>query len=362
MQYKENIKYKSRLLQAIAILILLLFGSTPVIKSETDSSIISNINDENGRSDKMNKQKIVPCLWFDNNAQAAVNFYTSLFPNTSIGKVARYDEVSAEASGHSAGDIMTMEFAIEGYNFLALNGGPQFKMNPTISFFLNFDPSKDENAAEKLDSAWLKLSKDGEILMPLQKYPFSEKYGWVQDKFGVSWQLILSEPKEEERPFIIPSLLFVGDVNGKAEEATEFYMSLFDDSKRGQMTKYSNDMFPNMEGLVMYSDYKLHNQWFVGMDGGTIHNFSFNEAISFIVNCSDQEEIDKYWYELSAVPEAEQCGWLKDKYGVSWQIIPENLSQLISDPDPEIAQKVMNKLLQMKKLDISELEKAHSGN
>jgi len=355
--------------KSIAVLItaLFLFSTISVLKSELNPSK-NYLNGENSRSENngeantMNNQKIIPCLWFDDTAEDAVNFYTSLFPNTKIGKVVRYDEASAKASGRPAGSVLTMEFELEGYNFLALNGGPHFKLNPSISFFLNFDPSQDENAEEKLDAAWSKLSENGIVLMPLQKYPFSERYGWVQDKFGVSWQLILSNPEGEERPFIIPSLLFVGDVNGKAEEATDFYMSLFDNSKRGQMTKYSGGMQPGMDGMIMYSDFKIHNQWFVAMDGGLAHNFTFNEAISLMVNCSDQEEIDKYWYKLSAVPEAEQCGWLKDKYGVSWQIIPENLSQLIADPDPEIAQQVMNAMLQMKKIDIAELKKVHTGN
>lgn len=355
--------------KSISVLItaLFLFSTISVLKSEINP-YKNNSNSENSRlvnnegTYTMNNQKIIPCLWFNDNAEEAVNFYISLFPNTNIVKVARYDEASAKASGRLAGSVLTMEFELDGYKFLALNGGPMFEKNPSISFFLNFDPSKDKNASENLDSTWAKLSDGGSVLMPLDKYPFSEKYGWVQDKFGVSWQLILSNPEGEERPFIIPSLLFVGDVNGNAEEATEFYMSLFDDSVRGQMQKYSADIQPDMEGLTMYTDFKIHNQWFVAMDGGLAHNFTFNEAISLMVNCSDQEEIDQYWYKLSAVPEAEQCGWLKDEYGISWQIIPERLSELLADPDPVKAQNAMNAMLQMKKIDIAELEKIHTGN
>jgi predicted 3-demethylubiquinone-9 3-methyltransferase (glyoxalase superfamily) len=358
MQIKKHIINKLRLVLSFSIPILFFFSSVSIIKSETDSKITCNTIDENGRTETMNKQKIVPCLWFNDNAEEAVSFYLSIFSNTKLGKVIKYDDASAKASGRQVGSVLTMEFELEGYKFLALNGGPMFEINPSISFFLNFDPSKDENAAEQLDSTWKKLSEGGTVLMPLDKYPFGEKYGWVQDKFGVSWQLILSDPSGDDRPFIIPALLFVGDVNGKTEEATDFYMSMFDDSNRGQIARYSDEMGGSMEGLIMYTDYKLNDQWFVAMDGGTIHNFTFNEAISFMVNCSDQEEIDKYWYQLSAVPEAEQCGWLKDKYGVSWQIIPENLSQLISDDDPQVAQRVMQKMLGMKKLDIRELQNA----
>ncbi len=360
MHNEKQMRCRLKSYNSFLLLIILLFS----LKTNVISGPIKQSNDLNiiEGTENMNEQKIIPCLWFNDTAEDAVNFYMSVFENSKIGRTSRYDETSAKLSGQPEGSVLTMEFEIEDYKFLALNGGPHFQINPSISFFLNYDPSRDKNAEAKLDSTWAKLSEGGIVLMPLDKYPFGEKYGWVQDKFGVSWQLILSNPEGDERPFIIPSFLFVGDVNGKAEEATDFYMSLFDDSERGQMAKYSAEMQPDMEGLTMYTDFKINDQWFVAMDGGTIHNFNFNEAVSLMVNCSDQEEIDKYWNQLTAVPEAEQCGWLKDKYGVSWQIIPENLSDLLSDPDPEIAQKATAAMLQMKKIIIEVLEKARSGN
>ncbi|MDD3559468.1 MAG: VOC family protein [Melioribacteraceae bacterium] len=367
MHNKKQNRDRLKRYNSFFFIIILLLAVQINLKFETLPSTTQTINginsiENNGGAENMNTQKIVPCLWFNDNAEEAVNFYTSLFRNSKIGRVARYDEASAKVSGRTAGSVLTMEFELEDYKFLALNGGPHFQINPSISFFLNYDPSRDKYAEENLNSTWSKLVDGGTVLMPLQKYPFSEKYGWVQDKFGVSWQLILSNPEGDERPFIIPSFLFVGDVNGKAEEATDFYMSLFDRSERGQMEKYSADIQPDMEGLTMYTDFKIHNQWFVAMDGGTMHNFTFNEGVSLIINCSDQDEIDKYWNKLTSVPEAEQCGWLKDKYGVSWQILPENLPELLSDPDPDVSQKATNAMLQMKKIIIEELEKAHTGN
>lgn len=226
---------------------------------------------------------------------------------------------------------------------------------------VNFDPSKDPEAQKNLDILWEKLSPDSEVMMPLQEYPFSKRYGWIQDRFGVSWQLILTNPAGEERPSIIPSILFVGDSYGKAEEAVNFYLSVFKDSHLGQMVKYPAGMEPNKEGTVMFSDFKLWDSWFTAMDGGGNHKFKFNEAISFIVQCDTQEEIDYYWEKLSFVPESEQCGWLKDKFGISWQVTPKIMNEMMSKGTPEQSARVTAAFLKMKKFDIATLEKAFQG-
>jgi predicted 3-demethylubiquinone-9 3-methyltransferase (glyoxalase superfamily) len=244
---------------------------------------------------------------------------------------------------------------------MAISAGPLFKFNPSISFFLNFDPSRDKNARENLDALWEKLSQGGTVLMPLGKYPFSERYGWIEDKYGLSWQLILSNPEGEERPFIVPSLMFVGAVCGKAEEAVNFYLSVFKNSKRGIAARYPKGMEPDKEGTIMFSDFMLEGQWFAAMDSAREHSFNFNEAVSFMIYCDTQEEIDYYWEKLSAVPEAEQCGWLKDKYGVSWQVVPTAMDQMMSDGTPEQIARVTQAFLKMKKFDIAELKKAFEG-
>lgn len=197
--------------------------------------------------------------------------------------------------------------------------------------------------------------------MPLGKYPFSERYGWIQDKFGVSWQLILTNPAGEERPAIIPSLLFVGDQCGKAEEAMSFYLSVFKDSRQGLLTRYPAGSAPDQEGTVMFADFMLENLWFTVMDSAHNHQFSFNEAVSFMVSCDSQEEIDYYWDKLSAVPEAEQCGWLKDAFGISWQIIPAEMNEMMKKGTPEQLARVTKAFLQMKKFELTELRKAYKG-
>lgn len=244
---------------------------------------------------------------------------------------------------------------------MSISAGPLFKFNPSISFIVNFDPSKSKNAQENLDKLWEKLSQGGTALMPLQTYPFSERYGWIQDKYGLSWQLILSDSKGEERPFIIPSLMFVGSACGKAEQATNFYMSVFKNTKRGTIARYPQGMDPDNEGTIMFTDLMLEGQWFASMDSAHMHNFAFNEAISFIVSCNTQEEIDYYWDNLSAVPEAEQCGWLKDKYGVWWQIVPAAMNEMMQKGTPAQIARLTQAFLQMKKFDIAKLKEAYNG-
>jgi predicted 3-demethylubiquinone-9 3-methyltransferase (glyoxalase superfamily) len=244
---------------------------------------------------------------------------------------------------------------------MAISAGPLFKFNPSVSFILNFDPSTDEQARNNLDALWAKLSPGGTPLMPLDKYPFSEHYGWIQDKYGVSWQLILTDPKGEERPFVTPSLLFVGANCGKAEEASDFYLSVFKHTKRGVIARYPQGQEPDKQGTIMFTDFMLENQWFAAMDSAHEHKFSFNEAISFIVSCGDQAEIDYYWEKLSAVPASEQCGWLKDKYGLSWQITPSEMDRMMQNGTPEQIARVTESFLTMKKFDLGVLMQAYEG-
>jgi predicted 3-demethylubiquinone-9 3-methyltransferase (glyoxalase superfamily) len=308
----------------------------------------------NGLKRENKMQKITPHLWFDKEAKEAAEFYTSLFPDSKVTNIATLHNTPS-------GDADIVSFDLSGQSFVAISAGPMFKFNPSISFFVNFDPSRDKNARENLDQLWSKLSIGGMALMPLQRYPFSERYGWVQDKYGLSWQLFALKPKGEGRPFIIPSFMFVGKVSCKAEEAVNFYLSVFKNSKRGIVACYCKGQEPDKEGTVMYSNFMIENQWFAAMDSALKHNFGFNEAISFIVNCDTQDEIDYYWEKPSAVPEAEQCGWLKDKYGVSWQIVPTVMNEMMKNGSCEQIDRVTQVFLPMKKFDIAKLEESYEG-
>jgi len=292
-------------------------------------------------------QKIVPHLWFDREALEAAEFYTTVFDDARITHKSVIKDTPS-------GDCDIVGFRIMGFEFMAISAGPYFQKNPSISFFVNFDPSQDKDARKRIDRTWEALMAGGKALMPLDKYPFSERYGWVEDRYGVSWQLIYTNPEGEERPLVIPSFLFVGKTYGKAEEAVNFYLSVFKSSKMGNLMHYGPGQEPNKEGTVMFSDFKLEGTWFAAMDGGGEHDFHFNEGISLIVKCKGQNEIDYFWKKMSAVPEAEQCGWLKDKFGVSWQILPENMDELMArNPD-----KTTPVMLGMKKIVIQELEDA----
>lgn len=294
-------------------------------------------------------QKIVPHLWYDKEAKEAAAFYASLFPDSRVTNVTTLHDTPS-------GDCDIVSFELAGEPYLAISAGPYFKFTPAISFIVGCDTK------EEVDVLWEKLSPGGKALMPLDKYPFSERYGWIEDKYGLSWQLILTRPEGEMRSKIVPSLLFVNAKCGMAEEALNFYLSVFKPSQLGTMMKYGPGQEPNKEGTVMFADCKLLDKWIAAMDGGGTHAFDFNEALSLIVKCDTQEEIDHYWEKLSAVPEAEQCGWLKDKFGVSWQIVPRVMDDMITGGDKEKIARVTQAFLKMKKFDIAALERAAAGN
>jgi predicted 3-demethylubiquinone-9 3-methyltransferase (glyoxalase superfamily) len=291
-------------------------------------------------------QKITPFLWFDNQAEEAMNFYTSTFINSKIGQISRY----SEAGPGPEGSVLTASFELEGLQFTALNGGPAFNFTPAISFFVNCE------AESEIDRVWDRLSQGGKVLMPLQQYPFSEKFGWLEDKYGLSWQLNLGSRAQK----IIPFLMFVGEQHGKAEEAMNLYISLFEDSGIENILHYGPGQ-EEQEGTVMHAVFRLAGQEFMAMDSRQEHQFTFTEATSFYVDCKSQEEVDFFWEKLGEGGDenAQQCGWLKDRYGVSWQIVPSVLIELMNDPDPAKARRVTEAMLQMKKIEIPLLERAY---
>jgi predicted 3-demethylubiquinone-9 3-methyltransferase (glyoxalase superfamily) len=275
------------------------------------------------------KNTIYPCLWFDGNAKEAATLYCSVFNDSVI----------------TAENPIVVTFESVGQKFMCLNGGPQFKFNASISFFVVC-----ETEAE-VDNAWKCLLEGGTVLMPLGKYEWSAKYGWLQDRYGVNWQLSFGKLEDIGQKFT-PVLMFAGNQNGKAEQAFQFYTSVFDDSSIRSILRY-NKGENEVEEAVKHAQFILGKHLFMAMDSSLSHQFGFNEAISFVVECETQDEIDYYWDRLSAVPEAEQCGWLKDQFGVSWQIVPNILGKLMSDPSK--SERVVKAFLKMKKFEIDTL-------
>lgn len=288
-------------------------------------------------------QKIVPFLWFDNQAEEAVNFYTTIFKDSKIGAVTRY----REGMPLPEGTVMTVDFEIAGQEFGALNGGPEFNFTPAVSFFVYCE------TREEIDALWNNLLKGGEVMMELDEYPFSERYGWVMDRYGVTWQLSLAGVPQK----IAYSLLFVDDLNGRAEEAVNFYVSQFNNAKIDLIDRYTADD-GEREGTVQFASFQLEGQEFTAMDGGGGHHFTFTHGISFMIKCEGQNEVDYFWDNLSRGGEIEQCGWLRDRFGVSWQVVPAILNDLLNDPDERRAKQVTQALLQMKKIDIAQLQEA----
>ena len=195
--------------------------------------------------------------------------------------------------------------------------------------------------------------------MPLDKYPFNDKYAWVQDKYGTSWQLWLREHRSGKNN-IVPSLMFANDNKGKAKEAMELYVDTFKKSEHLASVNFPAGMEPDTEEMVMHGEARLAKKRFAFKDSGHKHDFNFSEGISLLVKCDDQQEVDKYWKKLSAVPEAEECGWLKDQYGVSWQIVPKVMDEMFEKGTPEQLARVTQAFLKMKKFDIEKLEEAYN--
>ncbi|MEJ0034320.1 MAG: VOC family protein [Bacteroidota bacterium] len=277
------------------------------------------------------KQKITPCLWYNAQAAEAATLYCSVFANAKIT---------------SQSPIVTA-LDVAGQSITLLDGGPMYQPNPSISFYYVCETN------DEIDKIWKAFTKEGEIMMGLDKYPWSEKYGWVSDKFGVSWQFALGKISDVGQK-ITPCMMFTGKQYGRVDEAITFYSTVFKSSKTDGIMRWGKGQQPEQEGKVQHAqmmlggtDYKV-----MLMESAAAHKFTFTEGVSLTVHCKDQEEIDYYWEQLTESGEESRCGWLKDKFGVSWQIIPVMLGQLISNP------KGAQAMLAMRKINIEQIVQA----
>lgn len=278
------------------------------------------------------QKQLYPCLWFDGQAKAAAEFYCSIFKNSKI----------------TTDTPMVVMFELNGKPIMGLNGGPMYKITPAISLFVNCE------SVEETNTVWDKLIEGGKALIPIDKQPWSERYGWVQDKFGMTWQINVTRT-ESVKGAITPSMLFTGKQFGRAEEAMKFYTALFENSSIQTPNYYPAG--DENAGKVMFSEFKLNGYDMIAMDGPGEHAYTFTEGLSFVVNCESQKEIDYLWDNFTKDGgEESMCGWCKDKFGVSWQLIPASLGKLMSDP--QRGKRVMDALLKMRKLDVAVLENA----
>lgn len=270
---------------------------------------------------------LFPCLWFDGKAAEAAKLYCSIFKNSQI---------------ISESELVAI-FSLNGQKVMGLNGGPMFQINPSISLFVTCDSAAEANRI------WEQLIDRGSSYIPINSYPWSERYGWLKDRYGMTWQ-ISSSGKNNQELRIIPSMLFVGDKFGKAGEAIKHYSGIFENSSTEVMEYYPDG---DWAGKVLYSEFTINFQRIIAMDGPGVHEYDFNEGVSFSVECDTQEEIDYLWEKLTEGGEESMCGWLKDRFGVSWQIVPSVLKTLMADPVK--GPKVMEAFLKMRKFEIDKL-------
>lgn len=280
---------------------------------------------------------IYPCLWFDGKAGEAAAFYCDVFGD---GKI-------------TVDTPMVVLLEIYGKKIMGLNGGPVFTINPSVSFFVLCRDIAETNRV------WDRLADGGSVLMPIDKYFWSERYGWVKDKYGMTWQVSVVETAGNP-PSLVPSLLFTGDRFGHAGKAVETWTKIFPNSTIDEMFPYP-ETDPNA-GKVMYSSFTLDGYKLIAMDGPGEHAYTFNEGVSLVINTRDQEETDYYWDKLlEGGGEESRCGWLKDPFGVSWQIVPAQLGELMGSPDKEKAGRAMQAMLKMNKIIIADLQKAYDN-
>ncbi len=292
-------------------------------------------------------QKIIPHLWYDKEAIEAAKWYVELFEDSKIIHTGILNDTPS-------GDAQTVDFQLAGMRFSAISAGPYFSFNPSISLMVAC------SCSEEVDMLYSSLSAGGIELMPLGEYPFSKRYAWIQDKYGLSWQIMLVEDMKEHQR-IRPTLLFSEGVCGRAEEALNYYLSVFDGSSKGYLNYYQAGEAMDHRAKINYSELNIRGNQIIAMDHGQGGDFTFNEAFSFMIPCADQAEIDYFWDKLSFVPEAEQCGWVKDQFGLSWQIVPENMEDIMANGTQEEMKRITVAFLKMKKLDIAALEKARLG-
>lgn len=263
---------------------------------------------------------IYPALWFDNQALEAFEFYCSVFPNSMI---LEHNPTVVKAS-------------LSNQCFIGINGGPYFLPNPAISFTVIC------NSRQEITALWQKLILGGTSLIDLGHYAWNAYYGWVQDQFGYTWQLQLGNC-DKTKQHILPNLLFCGIHQNQCSQALQYYQKIFPDFQRHQLLRYPSG---DLKGQIQDCMFSLNHLKFMAKDSPDQHIFDFNESVSFVIPCKTQQEIDYYWNYFTEHGSESHCGWCKDVFGISWQVIPENIAQILAtQPKALAALTRMNKII-----------------
>lgn len=286
-------------------------------------------------------QPIIPHLWYNTEAKEAVAFYVDLFG----GKI----DWTYTITDTPSGDSDLIQFQLGDMTLAAISAGPYFKLNESMSLMVNV---ADKDEVTRLYQA---LSEGGHILMPLGEYPFSPYYVWLEDRFGLSWQLSYAPDLDKPYQFDI-CLLFSQDQVGLAQPMLNYYKDKLPQASVGQLSYYGEGEAAVEAAKLNYAELLVAGQKLIVMDHGYGGEASFNEAFSLMVYVDSQDELNFYYDLLSAVPEAEMCGWVKDQFGISWQIVPRILMEAYDTASPEQIKAVNAAVMTMKRLDIGTIQ------
>lgn len=274
---------------------------------------------------------IFPCFWMNSEAQLAAEFYLQVFPDARV----------------TIANAMVVQLELRGSKFMLLNGGPQFQANPSISNFIYC------GSTEEIDRIYSALLPGAKVMMPLGAYPWTSRYAWMTDRFGVSWQLDVDPVRANQK--VVPALLFSAPQANAVARAMHHYTTIFNPSVVLMEVPHALQSGAE-EGSLLFAQFRLRSSLFNAMSSLEEQDFQFTPGNSLVVECETQLEIDQLWKALGEGGHYQMCGWLVDQFGVSWQIIPSVLPQLLNDEQQRM--KVMEALMPLQKLEIATLLEA----
>ncbi|WP_317914818.1 VOC family protein [Carnobacterium maltaromaticum] len=287
------------------------------------------------------ENKFAPCLWVDNQVEEMTELYTKVFEN---GKPLKTLYFLEDAHG-KIGDILTQSVQLANQEFILLNGGPEFKATPSISYMITC------TSETQLQVLWQELSEGGKLLMNLAIYPGVGQFGWLEDRFGISWQFSLDQSSSSQK--ITPCFMFSGEQYGNASRAVAEWIEVF---QSGEILEH----YSNEDLTTKLAKFTLHQQEFMAMDSAVDHDFTFSLANSFYVYCENQKEIDRLWTAITSKGTEMPCGWMGDRFGVAWQTVTRDMDTMLDRKNLTKALAVTQAVYGMMKIDSEELRRIYN--
>ena len=287
------------------------------------------------------ENKFAPCLLVDNQVEEMTELYTKVFEN---GKPLKTLYFLEDAHG-KIGDILTQSVQLANQEFILLNGGPEFKATPSISYMVTC------TSETQLQVLWQELSEGGKLLMNLAIYPGVGQFGWLEDRFGISWQFSLDQSSSSQK--ITPCFMFSGEQYGNASRAVAEWIEVF---QSGEILEH----YSNEDLTTKLAKFTLHQQEFMAMDSAVDHDFTFSLANSFYVYCENQKEIDRLWTAITSKGTEMPCGWMGDRFGVAWQTVTRDMDTMLDRKNLTKALAVTQAVYGMMKIDSEELRRIYN--